>query len=130
MGLRIALSAESNAVYRIVLRRALSSRDTAKIQVHFEIGVLERYREAAGFSLIRSDTVGRVKKEGDWSLDFGIAPDEETVHASAGDLLALPDEDREHWSQFAVTLPASAMFLQMRLAPSACYDDGEIRPWD
>jgi hypothetical protein len=123
------LSTESNAVYRIVLRRALAARDLAKIQVHFEIGVLERYRETAGFSLIRSNTVGRLKKEGDWSLDFGIAPDEEAVHASVGDLLALPDEEREHWSQFAVTMPASAMFLQMLLAPSACYDDGEIRQW-
>ncbi|HEY7270440.1 MAG TPA: hypothetical protein VH951_11485 [Dehalococcoidia bacterium] len=121
---------EDTAILRIVLRRGLLRDDLALVPVHFEAGVLDRYREAGGFSLIRTDTVGRVKKEGGWVVDVGIAPDETTVHAFAGDLLRLPPDEREHWASFAVALPSSRMFLQMRLAPGACHDDGEPRKWE
>jgi hypothetical protein len=121
---------EYTAVLRIVLRRGLINDDLALVPVHFEAAVLDRYRGASGFSLIRTDTVGRVKKDGAWTLDVGIAPDEGTVHAFAGDLLHLPAEEREHWAAFAVALPSSRMFLQMRLAPGACHDDGEPRKWE
>lgn len=112
------------------MRRALAAGDPASLQVHFEAGVLDRYRQTGGFSLIRTDTVGRIRKEGGWALDLGIAPGDELVQAAVGDLLRLPEEDREHWSQFAVALPSSKVFLQMRLAPGACFDDGEVRPWE
>jgi hypothetical protein len=118
------------SVLRVVVRRSLAGEDPSKLPLHFEVAVLDRYRGAAGFSLIRTDTVGRVKKEGGWALDFGIAPDEALVHACVADLLALPEDERTHWSSFATALPSSKMFLQMRLAPGACYDDGEVRAWE
>ncbi len=121
---------EETAVLRVVVRRMLAGAELANLPLHFEAGVLGRYRGAPGFSMIRTDTVGRVKKEGGWALDVGIAPGEETVHAFAGDLLGLPVDEREHWASFAVALPSSRMFLQMRLAPSACQDDGEPRKWE
>jgi len=121
---------ETENVFRVVVRRAFAREDPSNLPLHFEVGVLDRYRGRPGFSLIRTDTVGRLRKEGGWAIDFGIAPGEEAVHANVGDLLALPEEEREHWSGFAILLPASKMFLQMSLAPSACYDDGEVRPWE
>jgi hypothetical protein len=120
---------EETMVLRVLLRRLLAGEELANVPLHFEAAVLERYRGAPGFSMIRTNTVGRIKKEGGWVLDVGIAPGEEAVHAFAGDLLRLPSEEREHWASFAVTLPSSRMFLQMRLAPGACHDDGEPRAW-
>jgi hypothetical protein len=121
---------ESDFVYRVLVRRSLASNDASTQQLHFEVAVLGRYRGAAGYSLIRSDSVGRLRKEGDWSIDFGISPDESLLHASFQDLARLPEADREHWASFATSLPASRMFLQMRLAPGACHDDGDTRPWE
>jgi len=121
---------EDTQVLRVLLRRALSTEKLALLPLHFEVGVLDRYRQSPRFSLIRSNTVGRLKKEGDWAIDFGIAPGEEVIHAFAGDLLALPSEDRDHWASCALSLPSSKMMLQMRLAPGSCLDDGEIRPWE
>jgi hypothetical protein len=121
---------ETLTVYGVGRRRACAATDPANVTLHFDAAVLERYRGAAGFSLIRTDTVARVRKQGGWSLDFGIAPGEATIHVFAGDLLALPAEEREYWVAFATLLPASRMFLQMRLAPGACHDDGEVRNWE
>ena len=124
----MAEATEAESVYRVVVRRALAGGDPAKLQVHFGVGVLQRYRDQ-GMSIIRTDTVGRMGQRGSWSLDFGIAPDEASVHVSFADLARLPEAEREHWAQFALLLPASKMFLQMRLSPSACFDDGEVRAW-
>jgi hypothetical protein len=121
---------EDTAILRIVLRRGLLGEELANVPVHFEAADLDRYRTGPGFSMIRTNTVGRVKKEGGWVLDLGISPDETLVHAFAGDLLRLPADEREHWASFAVALPSSRMFLQMRLAPGACHDDGEPRRWE
>jgi hypothetical protein len=121
---------EDTAILRIVLRRGLINDDLSLAPLHFEAAVLDHYRGMSGYSLIRTNTVGRIKKEGGWSLDLGISPDETLVHAFAGDLLRLPQDDREHWASFAVALPSSRMFLQMRLAPGACHDDGEPRKWE
>lgn len=121
---------EDTAVLRVVLRRMLGADNLRNLPLHFEAAVLERYRDNPGYTLLRTNTVGRVKKAGGWTLDVGIAPGEELLHAFAGDLLALPEEERDHWAAFAVALPSSAMFLQMRLAPSACHDDGDTRPWE
>jgi hypothetical protein len=121
---------ETLSVYRVAVRRALAAGDPAAVPLHFDVGVLDRYRGATGFSLIRTDTVARLRKQGGWSLDFGIAPGEALIHVQAGDLMSLPAADRDHWSGFAVSLPASKMFVQMRLSPNACYDDGEVRAWE
>ena len=121
---------DADNVYRVMLRRALASADPSNLQVHFETSVLDRYRGMAGFSLIRTDSVGRLRKEGGWSLDFGIAPGDEFIHVALGDLQRLPEDDRGHFAASAVLAPSSSMFLQMRLAPGSCFDDGEVRPWD
>ena len=115
---------------RLVTRRALTQNDPALLQVAFDASVLDRYRESSAYSVIRTDTVGRVKKQGGWTLDFGIAPGEATIHAPWQTLTALPDVEREHWAAHAAaTLELSEMFLKMQLAPSACHDDGEVRAW-
>jgi hypothetical protein len=121
---------EETALLRVVARRALAAGNPANLPLHFEIAVLDRYRDAAGYSLIRSDTVARLRKEGGWSIDFGIAPGEELIHLSIGDLEHLPEEERDHWAAHVTALPASRTFLQMRISGSgACIDDGEVRPW-
>jgi hypothetical protein len=43
---------------------------------------------------------------------------------------ALPEEEREHWALHIQTLPMSRTFLQMRLSPGSCIDDGEVRDWE
>jgi len=120
---------EADPVYRIAVRRALAAGDATALQLHFDVAVLQRYRESGGFSIIRTNTVGRVKKEGGWVIDFGIAPDETSVHVAFSEVARLPEEERLHWASCALAGPSSKMFLQMRLAPGACYDDGEVRSW-
>jgi hypothetical protein len=79
---------------------------------------------------MRTNTVGRIRSVEGWSLDFGIAPDNELVHTSATELTQrLPATERQHWVQHAATLAASRTFLTMRLAPGSCIDDGELREW-
>jgi hypothetical protein len=51
------------------------------------------------------------------------------LHVQAAELLRLPESEREHWAEHALTLPSSRMFLSMRLAPGSCFDDGEVRAW-
>ena len=121
---------DSELLLRTLLRRGLLGGDLSNVTLHFEAAVLDRYRGTPGYSLIRTDTVGRLRREGGWSLDLGIAADATLIHAFAGDLLRLPDVEREHWAAHAVALPMSAMFVQMRMAPGSCFDDGEVRKWD
>jgi hypothetical protein len=121
---------ETTSVDHVVVRRALANADPATLQLHFDLAVLDRYRGAAGYTLIRTDTVGRLSRGREWSIDFGIAPDETALHCAIADLLNLPEAEREHWALHALLLPASKMYLQMRLTPSSCFDDGEVRPWD
>ena len=74
--------------------------------------------------------MGRIKREGGWTLDFGIADEDQTVHACLGDILGvLPESELEHWAEHVVTMPLSQNFLKMRLSPNSCIDDGEIRDW-
>ena len=120
---------DADFVYRVAVRRALAAGDAAALQLHFDVAVLQRYRETGGFSIIRTNTVGRVKKEGSWSLDFGVAPDEGEIHAVFGEIARLPEAERVHWASFALAGPSSRVFLQMRLTPGSCHDDGEVRPW-
>ena len=116
---------------RLTQQRALRSNDPALLQVGFEQGVLDRYRENAAFQVMRTDTVGRVRKAGGWSIDFGIAPGDEVIHASWQALVtALPEAERQHWAAHAAPLTTySDMFLRMQISPSSCFDDGELRAW-
>ena len=124
------MAEEANPFLMQLYRRAFKSQDPALVQVSFHVAVLDRYR-AAAYSLIRTDTVGRIKREGGWTLDVGIGEEGRTIHASLQDLLqALSDEERDHWAQHVAALPMSRHFLQMRLVAGACIDDGEVRPWE
>jgi hypothetical protein len=125
------VSDDAQLYLRLLYRRAFAAQDAAHSQLTFDAEVLDRYRGAAGFSLIRTDTVGRLKREGGWSIDLGIGEEERTVHAAIGDIIhKLPAAEREHWAQHAVSLPMSRMYLQMRLQPGSCFDDGEVRRWE
>ena len=125
------MAEEANPYLMQLYRRAFGSQDPALVQVSFHVAVLDRYRGTAGYSLIRTDTVGRIKREGGWTLDVGIGEEGRTIHAGLHDLLqALPNEERDHWAQHVAALPMSRNFLQMRLAAGACIDDGEVRPWE
>ena len=106
---------------RLIARRALTAADPALLQVGFEAAVLDRYRESASCDVMRTDTVGRVKKQGAWSIDFGIAPGDAELHASWQALmLALPEDERAHWaSHTAGAFRPSEMFLRMQLSPAA-----------
>ncbi len=121
--------ADAALYLRLLYRRAFAAQDALPAQVSFEAAVLDKYRGAAGFSLIRTNTVGRLKREGGWSIDLGIGDEERTVHAAIGDMHNLPEPEREHWAQHATGLPMSEMYLKMRLQPGSCFDDGEVRPW-
>jgi hypothetical protein len=121
---------ESLAVYRTLVRRAFASDDLSHLQIHFEIAVLDRYRGKEGYSLIRTNTVGRLRKQGGFSLDFGIDQVEPVIHICQTDVAKLPKEERDHWAAHAIALPASTIFLQMRMSPGSCIDDGDVRNWD
>jgi hypothetical protein len=123
-------SREDQMLYRVAVRRSLLGPNPDQLTLHFEVAVLDRYRGNSSFSIIRTNTVGRVRKQGGWSLDFGIAPDEDMVHVTYAQLVTLPEDEREHFAQHACILPASKMFLQMRMTPGSCFDDGELRSWD
>jgi hypothetical protein len=105
--------------------------DLGAAQLWFDRSVLDRYRALPGWRVIRTNTVGRVGSPEGWSLDFGIAPDDQLVHASVADLTQrLPASERPHWAQHTVTPAVSRTFLTMRLAPGSCIDDGELRDFD
>jgi hypothetical protein len=115
---------------KVVYRKALLAGDPALLQLSFDAAVIDRYRGQPGFQVIRTETAGRVRKQGGWSVDVGIAEDERTVHASWGALAhVLPEAEREHWAQHAAVLPMSTNFLRMQLAPGSCFDDGDVRAW-
>ena len=116
---------------RITQQRALKSGDPALLQVGFDVAVLARYREDAACQVMRTETVGRVRKQGAFTIDFGISPGEATIHASWLSLTtSLPETEREHWASHAAPLTSySDMFLRMALSPSSCFDDGDLRAW-
>jgi hypothetical protein len=115
---------------KIVYRKAMLSGDPALVQLSFDAAVIDRYRGRPEFQVIRTDSAGRVRKQGAWSIDFGIAEDERTVHSSWHALAhALPEDEREHWAAHAAGTPVSANFLRMQLSPGSCFDDGDVRTW-
>ena len=97
-------------------------------QVSFAVGVVERYLTLKGAQVTRTETVGRVKLP-TWSIDFGIAPDEQTVHVPLSSLYErLPDAERDHWFEHADAARFSENFLKMQ-GGHACVDDGGFRAW-
>jgi hypothetical protein len=113
----------------VLLGRVLAGAP-AMVQVWFRAEVLDRYRGQAGYRLIRTDTVGRVRGA-QWLLDFGIAGEADgLIHVSAGDLAErLPESERAHWAAHATGLPLSANYVLMQLTRGACIDDGDVRVW-
>ncbi len=115
---------------KVLYRRALANADPALVQLSFEAAVLDRYRENAAFRVMRTNTAGRVKKQGGWSIDFGICEDERAIHASWSQVANnLPDNEREHWAMHAAGVALSENFLRMQLSPGSCFDDGDLRTW-
>jgi hypothetical protein len=116
---------------RITQQRALNVGNPALLQVGFDVAVLDRYRADPACQVMRTDTVGRVRKQGGFTIDFGISPGEASIHASWQALTtSLPETERDHWASHASPVAGySDMFLRMALSPSSCFDDGELRPW-
>jgi hypothetical protein len=116
---------------KVVLRRAFASGDPALLQVSFDAAVLDRYRADPAYQVMRTNTAGRVRKQAGWALDFGIVEGDRTLHASWAALMQSLDEgERDHWAAHAVpSASLSENFLRMQLAPSSCFDDGELRTW-
>jgi hypothetical protein len=104
--------------------------DAGAAQLWFDQRVLDRYRAQGGARVIRTDTAGRLRAPGGWSLDFGISGDDRLIHAAAADLAQrVPPPERQHWAGHAVAPPPSRTFLVMRLGAGSCIDDGELRDW-
>jgi len=104
--------------------------DLGAAHLWFDQRVLDRYRAQAGWRVMRTNTVGRIKSAEGWSLDFGIADDGQLIHTSVSELSQrLPAPERQHWAQHAIAPAASRNFLTMRLAPGSCIDDGDLRDW-
>ena len=122
---------ESRDYLGLIYRRVFQQQDPALVQVSFAARVVDKYRGAPGYRLVRTDTVGRITREGAWSLDVGIVEEAGVIHARLSDLMyTLPEAEREHWAQHVVAPPMSRAFLQMSLAPSSCIDDGDVRSWE
>jgi hypothetical protein len=119
--------AEAQAV--VLFLRVLGG-DPGAAHLWFHAQVLDRYRTQAGWRVMRTNTVGRLRSPEGWSLDFGIAGADSVLHTSARELAErLPASERQHWAQHAVVPATSRNFLTMRLAAGACIDDGELRDW-
>jgi len=130
----VATTSSSTTFQQTILRRALASGDARRLHVRFDAALLDRYRAMPSAELLRTQTVGRIGVARRWSIDVGIvedSPDGKVVlHATMDDLLTrLPEEERDHWIAHLVPEPASANFLQMKMAAAACIDDGDTRAW-
>lgn len=96
-------------------------------QISFLVAVLEPYLASPDAKISRTDSVGRLKTAS-WTLDFGIAPDEKTIHLSQSTFALLPEKEREKWFAFAEGARFSENFLKMQ-SSHACIDDGNLRAW-
>jgi hypothetical protein len=114
-------------VTRTLYRKALLAGDPSHIQLRFNVAVLDAYRKRK-LSIKRTRTVGRVSAAS-WTLNFGIAPGDATIHASMGDLTRLPEAEREHWCQHLAEPGLSEHYLAMLLHPGSCIDDGDTTDW-
>jgi hypothetical protein len=103
--------------------------DTGLAQVWFHQSVLDRYRAQTGVRVLRSNSAGRVRTPGGWSLDFGIADYDRVIHASAADLAQrLPPAERRHWLGH-IAARRERHTLVMRPGAGHCMDDGDVRDW-
>lgn len=97
-------------------------------QLTFEVAVLEPYLAASDVQVMRTRSVGRVKAS-TWSVDFGVAPDEATIHVTLSHFAQkVPDKEREHWFAHASGDRFSENYLKMQ-SGHACIDDGALRAW-
>ena len=104
--------------------------DFGAAHLWFDQRVLDHYRALAGWRVMRTNTVGRVRSPEGWSLDFGIGEGEAVIHTTASELSQrLPAAERQHWAQHVATPATSRNFVTMRLAPGSCIDDGDLRDW-
>lgn len=119
----------TNPWTRVIYSRAFTRADPALVQIRFQAAVLNRYRER-GLEIKRTNTVGRVKKRGGWSLDFGIGEGDRTIHTGLGALLQnLPEQELEHWADHVAQSDLSENFCKMGLHPGSCIEDGDLRDW-
>src|SRR3989337_500746 len=117
---------DANPWARVIYSRAFAAGEPALVQVRFHASVLDRYREQ-GLEIKRTDTVGRLKKAGGWSLDFGIGGGDRTIHAALGDLLQrLPQQELEDWARQVAQSDLSESYCKMRIHPGSCIDDGDL----
>jgi hypothetical protein len=124
------ITAEADLYRKIVHQKLLAEGDLNLVQVWFSADVLDKYRGSSAYSVVRTDTIGRLSRPRMWTLDFGIAGDDTVIHTSLSDLMhKLPEDERGHWASHAVTLPFSLTFLKTRIAPGSCIDDGDLRSW-
>lgn len=94
----------------------------------FHVAVLDRYFGQSGTRVTRTDTVGRVKAA-TWAADFGIAPDEQSIHLPIATLKQrIPQSEQPHWLEHVDATLFSDNFLKM-LSTHACIDDGDFRVW-
>src|SRR5689334_19406310 len=113
-----------------MLYRRVLGGDAGLVQVWFTSNVLDKYRGTSGFRVLRTNSAGRLRSSGGWTLDFGIADDGRLIHVSAADLAQrVPTGDKPHWLAHVATLPVSGTFLVMRLGAGHCMDDGDVRDW-
>src|SRR4051794_19940303 len=86
--------------------------DFGAAHLWFDQRVLDRYRELAGWRVMRTNSVGRLRSPEGWSLDFGIGHGEDVLHTSASEIAQrLPVGERQHWAQHVVTPAVSRNFL-------------------
>ena len=115
---------------RALVERVIARGEYGLLTLRFRASVLERYRERADARLLRTRTVGRIAIVRGWSIDAGIAPDEDEIEVFASDFAErLPEAERGHWLDHLVAPPSSANFALMRLSGNACIDDGEPEAW-
>jgi hypothetical protein len=124
-----AIASSTGAQSAALCLRVLNG-DFGAAHLWFEAAVLDRYRQLAGWRVMRTNSVGRLRSPEGVTLDFGIAEGDTVLHASAADLAQrLPATERQHWSQHVLAPPVSRNFLTMRLVPGSCIDDGDLRDW-
>ncbi len=101
-----------------------------RVQLFFDVKVLEPYQQLESYKIIRTDTSGRINKRGSWSLDFGISgEDDSMIHVPLdGFINRVPETERPHWLKHVISLPVSSNFIK-GLIRSGCLDDGPIRDW-
>ena len=107
-------------------KKVLNAPELAQVQ--FDVAVLDAYLDKSDVRISRTRSVGRVKAA-TWSVDFGIAPDEKTIHVTLNQLIQkLPERERETWLSHVSADRFSDNYLKMQ-GSHACIDDGNLRGW-